>query len=254
VTSTAAGLKPSDISTERRLQLEQGDCESKNFMEQIAVNQSRLLINVLPSAAACAHELLAPRLTDRMSAGGRAVLQSVGVHDLTKSTSWTSDTARGWAALAVGQIENIELSDRLDLARLFAIDPHFSVREWAWLSVRPHVSSQLDLALLILQSWCEDDSPFVRRFASEVTRPRGVWSKHINELKTDPNRAIRLLDRLSCDGARYVQLSVGNWLNDASKTRPDWVELTCNRWLRFGNPATTIICNRGLRTIKKIQK
>ena len=132
-------------------------------------------------------------------------------------------------------------------------DSHFSVREWAWISVRPFVACELIASLSMLGEWCDDSSSYVRRFASEVTRPRGVWCKHIVQLKESPEVGVNLLDRLRSDESHYVQLSVGNWLNDASKSRPDWVRLTCDRWLMDETPSTRRICERGLRSIKKLE-
>jgi 3-methyladenine DNA glycosylase AlkC len=242
-------LRPSDVNASRLEELETGLSESKNFMEQIAINQSRLLRSVLPSALSYEERLGAPRLSDRMIGGGDAVLSALGVEGITSATLWPSDTARSWGAMAVGRIPGLKLSDRLELAKTFALDQHFAVREWAWISIRPHVATDLDASISELKSWCESESPYIRRFASEITRPRGVWCKHIDSLKKTPEMAMELLDLLARDSARYVQLSVGNWLNDASKTRPDWVVATCDRWLESSSAETSFICNRGRRSL-----
>ena len=63
----------------------------------------------------------------------------------------------------------------------------------------------------------------LRRFTSEVTRPRGVWSRHIPLFKDQPELALALLDELAPDASRYVSTSLGNWLNDAGRSRPWWM-------------------------------
>jgi 3-methyladenine DNA glycosylase AlkC len=69
-------------------------------------------------------------------------------------------------------------------------------------------------------------------------------------LKSQPEFAEELLAALKDDSDAYVRVSVGNWLNDASKSRPDWVEGICAEWLReSGSRATRHICRRGIRTL-----
>ncbi len=49
--------------------------------------------------------------------------------------------------------------------------------------------------------------------------------------------------------ARYVQLFVGNWLNDAGKDNPAWVRPLADRWGR-ADPNTARILARGLRNLR----
>lgn len=162
-----------------------------------------------------------------------------------------SDVARCWATQWVG-LSGMTLALRLEAVRRFAADPHFGVREFAWMAVRDVVSVSPDEAVALLQPWALDADPNIRRFASELTRPRGVWCAQVEALKAEPWRAATLLDALRADPSRYVQNSVANWLNDASKTQGPWVHQTCERWLRESDsPATRYIVQRARRTLRK---
>jgi 3-methyladenine DNA glycosylase AlkC len=142
--------------------------------------------------------------------------------------------------------------DHLDATRRFAADSHFGVREMAWMAVRDEIIRSLDEALHLLQSWVRDSDPNIRRFASELTRPRGVWCAQVEQLKAEPWTAIALLEALRADPSRYVQNSIANWLNDASRTQPAWVKEICARWRAESDvPETRYIVRRALRTLSK---
>lgn len=162
-----------------------------------------------------------------------------------------SDVARCWATQWI-PLSGLALAEQLDAVRRFAADPHFGVREMAWMAVRDATIRSLDEALTLLFPWVADADPNIRRFASELTRPRGVWCAQIERLKAEPWLALPLLERLRADPSRYVQNSVANWLNDASRTQPGWVEDTCAHWLaRSDVPETRYIARRAMRTLSK---
>jgi 3-methyladenine DNA glycosylase AlkC len=118
--------------------------------------------------------------------------------------------------------------------------------------VRDAVIGSLDEAVMLLQPWVLDADPNIRRFASELTRPRGVWCAQIEALKAEPWRALPLIEPLRADTSRYVQNSVANWLNDASKSQPEWVDGLCERWLAESETAETrYIAKRAMRTLSK---
>ncbi len=165
--------------------------------------------------------------------------------------SHPSDVARCWAAQWVS-FSNLSLPEQLVSVTRFAADLHFGVREIAWMSVRDAVVADLDAALALLQPWTLSPDPNIRRFASELTRPRGVWCAQIEALKAEPWRALSLLEPLRADPSRYVQNSVANWLNDASKSQAAWVQQVCDDWLQQSPTAETrYIVNRALRTLNK---
>mgnify|MGYP000523534258 CR=1 FL=1 len=162
-----------------------------------------------------------------------------------------SDVARGWASDWV-RYSCWPLARQLQAQQRFATDPHFGVREMAWVAVRDEVVANLDEALDLLQPWVQDGHEYIRRFASELTRPKGVWCAPIRALQAEPQRALHLLEPLCADPSRYVQNSVANWLNDASKTQGPWVEDVCTRWLGESPcAATQYIVRRARRTMDK---
>lgn len=163
--------------------------------------------------------------------------------------SHASDVARGWAAQWV-MFSGLPLAAMLQALRRFAADQHFGVREVAWTAARDALAQEIDLGLALLQPWVLDPDANIRRFAIELSRPRGVWCAQIDALKGEPWRGLSLLEPLRADPSRYVQNSVANWLNDASKSQPQWVRALCQRWLRESDTAAThYIVRRALRTL-----
>ena len=159
----------------------------------------------------------------------------------------TSDTVRGWCAFIIGARQKT-LKEKLAQIKPFADDPHFGVREWAWMAVREDLTLELNKAIKMLGPWTKDKSHFVRRFASEAIRPRGVWAPHINELKENPQLGLPILEALKNDSEKYVQDSVANWLNDAAKTQPEWVKEVCASWKK--EEVNPYIIKRALRSLK----
>lgn len=248
---TGRGVK--DISAERLAQLNAGEPAS-NLTECLAVDFAELMQAAVPQVGADAVAALraqaATGISKRMAAAAHLLQEGLGRDAFKKLRSHRSDTVRGWACFMVGAMPDLSLKQRLALIRPLADDAHFGVREWAWLAVRPQLAAELDAAVELLYPWTADASERVRRFASESLRPRGVWCAHIAALKADPARALPLLEPLRADPAVYVQDSVANWLNDASKDQPEWVREICARWSK-GTPAeaTQRICKRALRSI-----
>ena len=85
--------------------------------------------------------------------------------------------------------------------------------------------------------------------ASSLRSSQRRFSVVENRSKKEPQRALALLENTRADPARYVQLAAGNWLNDASKSRPDWVIALTSRWSSEGNRNTSFIIRRGMRSI-----
>lgn len=250
--ATRRGARRPDLVPQEVLaQLHRGETETVNLMEQIAMSFPALCRSVFPDAPDL-HDLSDPRLVHRMRAGGRLVLDIFGWDRLHMIQAHASDTVRAWGAMAVGAKEGIPLGTRFEGIRPFANDSHFAVREWAWIAARPWITSDLSQALNLLSRWVDQESPFLRRFAIESTRPRSVWATHIPALKRNPGLALHLLEPLADDPHRYVQDSVANWLNDAARSQPGWVENLCETWAsRFDSPAARRLQRRALRTITR---
>lgn len=192
-------------------------------------------------------------ILDRLALMGAAVAAAVGAGSKTalrQVAEHRSDLVRQWGPYAVNHLSaSLTLPQRLSATLPFAADLHMSVRECAWMAFRPHLSAALDEGLVLLEPVSRSTCPNERRFAVEVCRPRSVWGRHIEPLKRDPGKALILLENVRDDDSRYVRLAAGNWLNDASKTRPDWVRQVCARWAASGRKNTAAIVNRALRTL-----
>lgn len=252
-----------EIPPEVRERLDRGEIESANLVEFLAVDRLRLLERVLtdcgradwlPDVAArtaalpkpsfkTIHETVVETLAARIAAAeDRAVLPFLAAHP--------SDTVRCWAACVTARRTPPSIGAQLAAIRPFAADRHFNVRECAWSGVREAIIRDLPEALTRLADWAADADANIRRFASEATRPRGVWCTHIDALKRHPEAGLPILEPLRADPSRYVRESVGNWLNDAAKSRPAFVRELCDRWLRESDtPQTRHIVRRALRTI-----
>ena len=244
-----------DIPPDVLAQLNAGTIAAANLAEGLAIDFAALLQAAVPDMPAGSVEIVrgmaGQGVTRRMETVGALLLQHLGLDGLPRVATHPSDTVRGWACYVVGLAPKLKLKRRLELIRPLADDSHFGVREWAWMPLRPHLAMNVSHAVEALLPWTAEASPNLRRFAVEATRPRGVWASHIEQLKQNPALARPLLDPLKADPAKYVQDSVGNWLNDAAKSRPEWVRQVCDEWRAGSNdPVTLRICQRGLRSVK----
>ncbi len=227
------------MSENRKALIDQGAMATRNLAECLAVDQRVLaasiaaqldasLANALQQAAEHSHAL---GISKKIATIGRALGQwleaaSTPSRDMQRDLlfSHPSDTVRGWAAFAnAWAVRDSDIAQAVQSQLRFATDEHFGVREWAWLALRPQLAADLEHSLTLLQRHNRDNDPLIRRFSIEILRPRGVWCEHIARLKAEPEIAEALLVPLLAEADKYPQDSVANWLNDASKTRPDWV-------------------------------
>lgn len=246
-------LKPIDVPIDVLERLNCGAIETVNLAECLAVDFAILMTQVVPELTTAARSCIQPSdgITKRMAAAGKLLLEHLGAEGVRELTAHPSDTVRGWAAYSLAAIPDRSLEQRLSSIQSLADDNHFGVREWSWLAVRPYVAAQLDEAIPLLMPWVSDNSPNIRRFAIEITRPRGVWCAHIPKLKENPELGLSLLEPVRADESRYVRDSASNWLNDAAKSQPEWVKMVCDSWRLESNiPETRKLCTRALRSVK----
>jgi len=241
-----------DVDTALLARLTCGDCETRTLVEMLGLDLAAVMRACVPEAGSAAVDALSARgdegIVARMRAGG-AELLAHGGPDATRWAAHRSDIVRGWGAYVVALAPGLSLDQRLAAIRPFADDANASVREWAWMAVRPAVAEAIEDAIAGLSGWTSALSPNLRRFASEVTRPRGVWCAHLPRLVRDPALALPILEPLRADSAKCVQDSVANWLNDAGKANPTWVRELIAKW-RNGTPSVAgRIATRALRNL-----
>jgi 3-methyladenine DNA glycosylase AlkC len=244
------------IALQRIEELNSGGSESRTLSEIVAVDFNRLLVNLELLDVAGIRAL--PQLGEigiaqRMRVAASHLIRYADESAVRALVHHRSDTVRGLAAFAVAQLgRGSGVSNMLSSIESFANDQHFGVREWAWMAVRDDLAAALTEAIEALVPWTASPQPFIRRFAIEVLRPRGVWARHIAVLRADPELGMSLLDPLKREREKYVQDSVANWLNDAAKDHPTWTVAVCERWLSEcdGDSATRRICTRARRSLK----
>lgn len=245
------------VTKEVRNLLNQGLIASVNLTEWLCVDHKILINNVLPKEY---HQACISAIDNLKQATAMKniplvanVLLDSGINKgstlFAELCNHPSDSVRCWAAYIVG-IEEDNLLSKLQSISQFAADDNFGVREIAWMAVRSDINAHLEDAISILTTWTSETDANVRRFASEVTRPRSVWSKHIDKLKDNPELGLPILEPLKSDSEKYVRDSVANWLNDAAKTRPDFVKDICARWDKESpTKETAYIIKKALRSL-----
>lgn len=253
--------KIEDIPQEVLELLNNGIIETVNLTEWLGTNQLILLKNILKDLkkedwyAVIEQKVLVPKKrtanTDCKSIGQQLALVLENPQQVQYLTSHPSDLVRSWVCWAIAhRIEDLEvLAQEM---KPFAADTHFGVREVVIFASKDKFATDLEKSISLLQAWANSPDENVRRYLVEMLRPIGVWTKKIPAFVEDPSPMLPILDKLKADPARYVQNSVANWLNDASKSRPDWVKEVCQKWENESDSkATQYIIKRALRSINK---
>lgn len=167
-----------DVPPNILAQLEAGEIEAATLSENLATDFVRLMGTALPDVQAKAQKI-DPKagITKRMAAAANLILDQSGMEKLPLLRSHRSDLVRGWGAYLVALDTGLPLPDRIDAMRPFADDHHFGVREWAWLALRPAIVKDPTSAIAAVTPFTSEQSEYLRRFASEAIRPRGVWAR-----------------------------------------------------------------------------
>lgn len=254
-----------DIPEDILNQLNIGIIETANLVEWLAVDKGLLLENILTKNKRKKYlNSIINKMENADKKTAIKINELIGTELLGFSKKYNdkeilsimknhnSDIVRSWAVYTIGKDETLNIEQMLKKIQPFAADKHFCVREEAWVAVRHKITENLKDSIKILSNWAKNEDENIRRFASESTRPRGVWCKHIEELKENPGLALPILEPLKLDKSKYVQNSVGNWLNDASKTKPEFVKDICKKWEKENDTKETkYIIKKALRTLEK---
>ncbi|MBS1002608.1 DNA alkylation repair protein [Acetobacter thailandicus] len=238
------------ISPEQRKNLSEGKEAAPTLQHALQIDFSVLLNTLTDNRARPLPDKAG--FIEKMHLCAAALNDDGGIPLLNRLSQHVSDTVRGFAVFGlISHYKNDTPETLLEIVRPFAADPHFAVREWAWIAARPCLAASLTQSIKALTPWTADNDLNIRRFAVEVLRPRGVWCQHIRPLRENPEQGLPLLEPMRAETTRYAQDSVANWLNDAAKDQPEWVTALCRKWTEEApeNKATRRIVRRALRSL-----
>ncbi len=250
-----------DLNPEVIEYLNKGLVETTNLMEWLAVDQLKLLKKILDHLNKAEwYDSFYEAVSAQKKPTANATTKVIGITflQLTEDkkvieylSNHTSDIPRCWAAYWTG-IRETNITAILNAIQPYAADSHFGVREVAIFASKESIIENLDESIEILAKWTSHEDENIRRYAAETTRPIGVWTKKIDALKENPEKGLPILKPLISDSSKYVRDAVGNWLNDASKTKPDWVKSICSQWKKESPSKETLyILKKALRSVNK---
>ena len=250
-----------DLNPEVITYLSKGLIETKNLMEWLATDQLQLLQLVLIDIGkedwfsmfeVAINNQKKPTANSNTKIIGETfgqMTEDSKVYDILKNH--TSDIVRCWSCWAES-LHYDDLNELLNTMKFYAADKHFGVREIVILATKPRMIEDLALAIEILTPWTLSEDENIRRYAVESMRPVGVWVKRIAKFQEEPELALPILESLKSDTSKYVRDAVANWINDASKSQPEWVKQLCSRWEKASSTKeTAYIVKRGMRTLNK---
>lgn len=158
----------------------------------------------------------------------------------------------GWVVWSLGEwVARSVAADAANLPRALQCLHALTQRLSAEFAIRPLIRDFPDQVLPVMQSWCEDPSPHVRRLASEGSRPRLPWGLRLQALVQDPRPTLPILERLQDDPSAYVRRSVANHLNDIAKDHPDVLVNWMQQWLPNAPRARISLLRHASRSLLK---
>lgn len=267
ITNRKGARKANEIPSEVLKLLNSGTIETVNLTEWLAVNHTQLIETNFSNLGISkpTTEAVLKAVKNQKKSSTMSTIKTVGetLYQQIKETdefpviyenlsNHPSDSIRCYAPYLVALNENLSIEEKLNQAKPLVADAHFGVREIVWMALRPEIEKHLEKSIQILTQWTKSNNENIRRFTTEATRPRGVWCKHIEALKENPEMALPILENLKSDPSKYVQDSMGNWLNDASKSNPNFVIEICEKWQKESpTKSTEKIIKQARRTIDK---
>ncbi len=239
--------------------LNTGKTETRNLIEWLAVDQQvllRLTLNQIDNYKwySTFVEAIAQLKKPTANSLTRVIGETLGIQtedqDIYQLLRKQSDVVRCWACWAQS-LHHDDTADLLKAMKVYAADSHFGVREVVIFATKERLVDDLDTAIDVLSDWTKSEDENVRRYAVEVLRPVGVWTKKIAEFQDNPSKGLPLIEPLKEDPSKYVRDSVSNWINDAAKSNPDWAKTLVSDWTsKSDNKGTAYIAKRGLRSLK----
>ena len=118
-------------------------------------------------------------------------------------------------------------------------------------AVRPFINRYGQEMIEQMIKWSHHENKWVRRLASEGSRPRLPWAMALPALKKDPLPLIPILENLKQDPSETVRRSVANNLNDISKDNPEFVLARVKSW-QGQSAETDALIKHACRTLLKL--
>ncbi|MGB2129648.1 MAG: DNA alkylation repair protein [Flavicella sp.] len=118
-------------------------------------------------------------------------------------------------------------------------------------SIRAFLERDTDRTLAVLNDWCQDSNPHVRRLCSEGTRPRLPWAQKLNVFIENPHLVLPILEALKDDTDLYVRRSVANHVGDIAKDHLNLALDICENWLESSSKELKWVIRHALRNPAK---